>query len=87
MVEIIIEKQSSKSDLIRMDQLQPLEVAIIKDPNHSRNGDVVMRTASRSQFEVFSLTDAAPSRCWTDNCGLRVLKVKAKITVKVFEND
>ena len=46
-----------------MYQMQPLEVCVVVDPSYKDR--VVMRTASKHDFEVMDLTNPIPDGCWT----------------------
>jgi len=58
------------SPVINMNEMKPLQVAVITNGgNYPEEGHLVMRTASKAQFEVLDLTNPRPSGCWTGSCG------------------
>lgn len=85
MLKIINEKDSAHSKLIRMDDLKPLEVAIIKDDNYPEYaGKIVMRTASLLHFEVINLTNPRIDGCWSKPATLLVEKLTEPIIIKLW---
>mgnify|MGYP003586472942 CR=1 FL=1 len=53
-----------------MYEMQPLEVCVTVD--EYEKGDIVMRTASITHFEVMNLTDPYGAGCWVGKPGLKV---------------
>ena len=47
----------------KMSEMEPLEVCVIVDGSRY-NGEIVMRSASTDNFEVFSLSRAGDDHCW-----------------------
>ena len=62
-------KEETNSKL--MEQMAPLEVCTITEEGRYE-GEIVMRSASRTHFEVFSISDPSGGRCWGSECGLKV---------------
>ncbi len=52
-----------KDEFVKMSQMKPYDVAIIKTPGNYY-GEVIMRTANTSNFEVMSLSYPRPDRYW-----------------------
>ena len=50
---------------LKMTGMAPLQVARICDEGSAYNGDIVMRTASENNFEVFNLSSPGQGKCWT----------------------
>ena len=65
-----------------MRDMKPLQVATIISDNRY-NGHLVMRTASRTPFEVMDLTEAKAGLCWDSHTSLNVELVTGTITVTV----
>lgn len=68
--------------LIRMADMEPCQVGIVRGGVY--DGQVVMRTASRSHFEIISFHDFRPDTCWTHK-GIthKVEIVDAEIVVNI----
>ena len=56
-----------------MSEMQPLEVCVITDGHYT--GEIVMRSASKDTFEVFSISNPSPAFCW-ESCSLEVTPYK-----------
>jgi hypothetical protein len=54
-----------------MDEMKPLQVAVIDDgEDNPNNGHVVMRTAVRFGIEIMDLSNPGPGNCWAGGgCG------------------
>jgi hypothetical protein len=74
-----------KSEIIEdapfmMKDLKPCEIAVIVDNVNDYYGEIVMRTANDSAFEVMSLSKPGRNRCWT----MPTIKILVK---KLKKND
>ena len=86
---MIVVKENGDHNNIPMGDMKPLQVGIISDADESSNGEYVMRTASDEHFEVFSLSRARQSGCWTtlrqgDGANVRLLDQGEKLELEVF---
>lgn len=74
--------ERKSSTVITGSGLKPLQVAkVISEGRYQ--GHMVMRTASRRQFEVMNLTRARPDACWTGHMNLDVLPLAKGDFVKM----
>jgi len=61
-IQEIVEHQGRGT--LKMTGMAPLQVARICDEGSAYNGDIVMRTASENNFEVFNLSSPGQGKCW-----------------------
>ena len=74
----------TETDLIRMQQLKPGQVAIITDPRIRSDGCMVMRTLSDEKIEVMNLSTFGPGECWviSTTSEVEVRPINVKITIE-----
>lgn len=92
MLKIKKHKYKRNTKTIKLNQLLPLQVAIVMDNKFGSGGHIVMRTAAvdDESFEVMDLTSPGPDSCWTDKtCTLkcRLLDPSEVVTIKIFNNE
>jgi len=68
---------------IRMDELEPFQMAIIVGDEGCYEGNIVMRTQSSYTKEIMNLSNPEPDRCWSGTMSLKVRPVTAEITIKI----
>ncbi len=70
-----------------MGEMQPLEVCVIVGYlNDKYNGNIVMRTASKSTFEVIDLTDMTEDGYWSErHATIKVKPYKGKTLTLTLE--
>ena len=67
MFECVEETKESRR-VVRMKNMEPLQIGRIIDNDSPYEGDIVMRTASRNHFEVMMLSpNPGQGMCWTDD--------------------
>jgi len=75
-----VDIQASEPEYIKMSDMKPLDIGVTRETSRT-----VMRTASRSKFEVMDLSIPSPGSCWGRDCGMlvKLLKSGTKITLEV----
>ena len=71
MFKLIQPKSFEDSRTKPMNKMGPLEIGKIIGDGQYFNA-IVMRSASRSNFEVFHLSEPSEGRCWNERCVLLV---------------
>jgi len=82
--------ETREYEIIEMHEMRPLQVGIIVQASHSYYGDIVMRTASQSKFEVMNLTSPRSNNCWMGySCSIKVrlLAKNETVTIKLFNDE
>lgn len=80
MIKIIEQEPSKHENIIEMRDMEPLQVGEVCD-----NGEIVMRTASNSVFEVISLSNPGLNSCWScrNNRKVRLFNPGESVTIRV----
>jgi hypothetical protein len=71
----------SRPKVIEMRDMKPLQVARIVEGCYT--GNIVMRTASRTSFEIMDLTKGTSDSCWLIENSLKVTLEKSPVIIKV----
>lgn len=77
-MKTVIEKGQNKPTAILMKDMEPCQMGFCEYEGEQK---LVMRTASKSKFEVMNLTDFSPNKCWDHFCTLQVTLVTEPVTV------
>lgn len=80
----IIKNTWEESDVIPIEEMQPLQIGRIVSSTSVYNNRIVMRTASSGRFEVMDLTDLDEDNCWTTPFFLKVELFSKEKTEKFF---
>lgn len=57
---------------INMENMQPLQIAVIIDKDNESNGHYILRTASVENFEVMDITSPGGNACWLTRNNMQV---------------
>jgi len=88
MIELIKERKSVSRDVVKeMSFMQPLEVCVVVDNQCSVKGELVMRTSSKSTFEVMSISNPFEDNCWSGTPAILVrdLEMGEEYTLRLFK--
>lgn len=77
-MKTVIGKGQNKSNVILMKDMGPCQMGFCEYEGKQK---LVMRTASKSKFEVMNLTDFSSNRCWDHLCALEVTLITEPVTV------
>ena len=65
-----------------MSEMKPGEIGIILNSKSMYEGQIVLRTASTTKFEVMTLSDLGADSCWTyEDCPIKVRLLEPGETV------
>ena len=67
--------------LISMSEMKPCDIGIIQE--ESFIGHLVMRTSSKSKFEVIDLSSFRPDNCWIDKPDILVKLIPQNTSVTI----
>lgn len=84
MIRILENNAPAPPRIISMKDMEPLQVGKVLS-NGGNSGNIVMRTASVSHFEVMNLTDSEADSCWTGSPDIKVELLNCPVTL-VVEN-
>jgi hypothetical protein len=86
MLRIVNEEEDiyNEEGIVKMSDMLPLQVGTIVGSIHNHHiGKIIMRTASKLNFEVMSITNAEGGNCWSmDNDFHYEINVKVKLLPK-----
>ena len=88
MLQIVDNQEVKQENIIRMCDMQPLQIGQIVNEGFYNN-HYVMRTASAHNVEVMDLTRPVKDGCWTSpilSIQVRLLNPNESITIKLFNS-
>lgn len=75
--------RKASQEIIPMRDMEPFDIGIVDEEYNRAHGNIVMRTASISKFEVIDLSNRRPDGCWLqkNEIPVRLLRRGESITL------
>lgn len=86
MLKITKSKGNTNPNIIQMCNMKPLQVGRIVEKYDKNYGNLVMRTASRDNFEIMDLSCPGEGECWTtlEHISVELLPPGEAVEISIF---